>query len=135
MATEIQTSDGGGDVKSGKSKRARPVAVNIVKREKKSVLVAWMDGGQYRRAYAPASKLKGNSIDAAALEKCPAYGLDWAAKFASLPGADILANELRRQGIWTADDFKRGRRTVNAVMMKIFVNPLVDELVKELKNA
>ena len=94
-----------------------------------------MDSGQYRRAYVPASKLKGNDIDAAVLEKCPAYGLDWAARFENLLGADILANELRRQGIWTADDFKRGRRIVNAVMMKIFVNPLVDELVKELKNA
>ena len=133
MATEIQTSDGGGDVKSGKSKRPRPIiVVEIIKREKKSVLVAWMDGGQYHRAYVPASKLKGNDIDAAVLEKCPAYGLDWAAEFASLPDADILANELRRQGIWTADDFKRGRREVNAAIHKISVNPLVDKRAKEL---
>jgi len=135
MEAKIQKQDADGNGKGSTSQRPRSVTVEIIKREKKSVLVAWMDGGQYHRAYVPASKLKGNSIDAAALEKCPAYGLDWAAKFANLPGADILANELRRQGIWTADDFRRGRRTVNAVMMKIFVNPLVDELVKEFKNA
>lgn len=132
MATEIQDGNGSDDDPSGKSKRARLITVEIIRREGKSALVAWMDGDLYRRAYVPASKLKGNDIDAAALEKCPAYGLDWAAKFASLPGADILANELRRQGIWTADEFKRGRREVNAVFMRIFVNPLINELVREL---
>lgn len=93
-----------------------------------------MEGDQYRRAYVPTSKLKGNEITAATLEKCPAYGVDWATKFAAFPGADILANDLRRRGIWTSDDFRRGRREVNAAILKIFVNPFVNELVKELAN-
>jgi hypothetical protein len=90
-----------------------------------------MDGNQYRRATIPASKLSGNDCPADVLEASPAYGVDWAKKF-GLPGSDILANELRRQGIWTADDFRRKRATVNAVMMRVFVNPLIDELIKEL---
>ncbi|MCP4540590.1 MAG: hypothetical protein GY832_25925 [Chloroflexi bacterium] len=132
MATEVQDQNASKDEPGRKSKRSRPVTVEIITRQGKSVLVAWMDGDQYKRAYVPASKLKGNDIDAAALEKCPAYGVDWAAKFAHLPGAEIIANELRRQNIWTGDDFRRGRATVNAIMMKFFINPLVDELVKEL---
>lgn len=90
----------------------------------------WVDDGKYRRATVPASKLAGNDCPADVLEASPAYGVNWAAKF-GLPGSDILANELRRQGVWTKDDFLRKRATVNAVMMRVFVNPLIDELVKE----
>lgn len=108
-----------------------PIVVRIIQRQGKAVLVEWADDGQYKRATIPASKLDGNDCPADVLEASPAYGVDWAAKF-RLPGSDVLANELRRQGIWTKEDFMRGRATVNAVMMRILVNPLVDELVKEL---
>jgi len=111
--------------------RPRPVIVEVVQRDGKSVLCAWMEGDQYRRAYVPANKLKGNEVDAADLEKCPAYGVDWAKKF-NLPASDVLANELRRQNIWTADDFKRGVASVRAAIMRVLINPLVDELIKEL---
>ena len=131
MADEIQEKDGTGDVERGKSKRPRPVTVEIVERQGKSALVAWIDEGQYRRAFVPTSKLAGNEVDADVLEKCASYGVDWVKKF-SLPNADKLANELRRQGIWTAEDFKHGTASVRAAIMRIYVNPLVDELIKEL---
>lgn len=131
MDAEIQAQNGKSNEQRGKSERPRPIAVEVVRRDGKSVLCAWMDGNQYRRAFVPASKLKGNDVDAAVLEKCPAYGVDWAKKF-NLPGADGLANELRRQGIWTADDFKRGAANVRAAIMRVYVNPLIEELIKEL---
>jgi hypothetical protein len=93
--------------------------------------VAWIDEGQYRRAFVPTSKLTGNEVDADVLGKCAPYGVDWVKKF-GLPSADLLANELRRQGIWTAEDFKRGTASVRAAIMRIYVNPLVDKLIKEL---
>lgn len=91
-----------------------------------------MDGKLYKRAYVPAPKLRGNDVAAGVLAKCPAYGLDWAAKFAQFSSADAIANELRRQNIWTADDFKRGRANATAAFQRIVVNPLLDEIAKEL---
>lgn len=120
------------DVEKIKREQPCPVTVEVIERDKKSVLIAWMDEGQYRRAYAPANKLSGNEIDGADLEKCPPYGLPWEKLLSGLPNADAIANDLRRRQIWTAQDFKRGRAEVNAAIQKMCINPFVDELVKEL---
>jgi len=131
VATKIQEGNGSDDEQSRKSKRPRPVTVEIIERQGKSVLIAWMEEGQYRRAFCPANRLAGNEVDADVLEKCPLYGVNWAQKF-NLPDSDLLANELRRQGIWTADDFKRGRAKVLGAIQRVLINPLIEELVKEL---
>lgn len=91
-----------------------------------------MEGELYRRACVPANKVKGNNVDAAVLEKCSAYGLPWETLLSALPSPDAIANELRRQNIWTADDFRRGRATVTAAFQRVLVNPLLDEIAKEL---
>ena len=91
-----------------------------------------MDGKLYKRAFVPSSKLKGNDMDAAALAKCPAYGLPWETLLSALPNADAIANDLRRRDIWTGEDFKRDRANALAAILKISINPFVDSLVKEL---
>lgn len=131
MDTKIQASDGKEHVESGKGKRSRPVTVEIVQRDKKSVLCAWVDNKLYRRAFVPASKLRGNDVDAAVLAKCLAYGLPWETLLSALPNADAIANDLRRQNIWTADDFKRDRANALAAILRASINPLVEKLVRE----
>jgi len=89
-----------------------------------------MDGDQYKRATVPAARLKGNEVDAVVLEAAVPYGVDWAKALDDLPGADIIANEFRRQGIWTLDDYKAKRATVRAALNRLFVIPLEAEIMK-----
>ncbi len=132
MGTKIQESDGSEHEQSRKGKRPRPVVVEVVRREGESVLVKWIERKLYHQASVLASDLHGNKIDKAVLAQAIPYGVDWAGKFSKFPKSRLLANELRRQGIWTADDFKRRITDVRAAIQRIYTNPLVNEMVKEL---
>jgi len=91
-----------------------------------------MDGDQYKRATIPAARLKGNDVDETVLEAAVPYGVDWAKELDDLPGADVIANEFRRQGIWTLDDYRANRATAQAVYTRVFIIPLDVEIAQKI---
>ncbi len=97
------------------------------------MLVSWMDGDQYKRTTIPASKLKGNDVSATVLAAGVPHGVDWAEVLAEFPGAGLLANEFRRQGIWTWKDFDRQSMAVRGALNRLFVLPLMNEIRSKKK--
>lgn len=110
------------------------MAVKIIERQGKAALVAWMDGDLYKRVTIPANKLVGNDVSPDVLAQGVAYGLNWEDILSGWPGADILANEFRRQGIWTAEDFWRGAASVRGAINRIFVAAMMDELLDAIRG-
>lgn len=93
-----------------------------------------MDSDLYKRVTIPANKLAGNDVLPDVLTQGVAYGLDWEGILSDWPSANILANEFRRQGIWTADDFWRGAASVRGAINRIFVAAMMDELLDAIRG-
>lgn len=128
MATEVQETNGKGDARGRKSKRTRHLVVKVIERQGKAVLVEWIDKDQYKRATVPGNKLDGDRCAADVLAQGVAYGVDWETVLSEFPGADVIANELRRQGIWTREDFNRNVTQVRGIINRLFVIPLIAEM-------
>ena len=85
--------------------------VTVLARKGRSVLVEWVDEFTGRqRSYVPYDSVTdkdGESFCDLAEQGIP-YGVPWGLLAQQLPPIDgqVLQTELRRQGIWTADDLK-----------------------------
>lgn len=109
--------------------------MRIIERRGKAVLVEWLDDGDMlRRVTIPAGKLAGNDADEDALAAGVPYGLDWEALDFPVFDSAAFANELRRQGIWTAAEFLRQLHLVRAAIQKSYINPLLEELTVEVSK-
>ena len=80
------------------------VRVRVISERDKSVLIQTDD---FRRYYAPASKVRDGTIAQADLDKCPLYGIPWE-DYLGLGDvtADALALMLRQARIYTLDDLQ-----------------------------
>lgn len=78
--------------------------VKIIQKDNGNALIEWIDDGQYRRSVVPLESIVDNQIEHP--EWGIEYGEDWAVLIDQLD-ADLLANELRRRGIWTAEDLRQ----------------------------
>ena len=125
MGTQIQAQDGEGVKPRKKDERPRYLTISIVERQDKSVIIQH----ETRRYFAPADKLKGNEITAADLERCTLYGEDWRTWVDELHGDDF-ATQLYNEGIYTKADFRAMSGSVRAVLQRIYVNPVLDKMLK-----
>jgi len=78
------------------------IPIKVIEMRGKSALVQTAD---FKRYYAPVSKLNGDKIDKAELDKCQLYGVPWEAYLGTdVITAEVLALMLRQVGIYTLDD-------------------------------
>ena len=102
-----------------KERKKQHIIIDIIERKGQSALVEWPQGGDLRRAYVPASKIKDAKCDEDVLNAGLPFGVPWEELIDAsglTPGA--IAMELRRRGIWTSADIERNpkgvRRAVDA---------------------
>lgn len=78
------------------------ITIRVVEIKGESALIQTAD---FKRYYAPVSKLNGDKIDKAELDKCQLYGVPWEAYLGTdVITAEVLALMLRQVGIYTLDD-------------------------------
>ena len=78
------------------------VAVTIIKSRGDAALVQWLEGGALKRGYVPLSLVREGQVEAEELRDAAPYGVEWA-RFLR-PEAVEIAEDLRREGIWTYQD-------------------------------
>lgn len=94
--------------------------VRVVKVEGETALVEWTDAveGLVRR-FVPHSDVVAGAVQDEILNKGIEYGIDWSAlasEFQFTPAR--LQNELRRAGIWTAEDAQANPKTIFAALQR-----------------
>lgn len=101
-------------------KAPRPVAVKIVARKGKSVLVEWPEGDDLRRGFIPVDKLDGQTVDPGVLGKAIPYGVPWAelVDMSAATPADFQA-EMHRHGIWTRADLEAKPKVLRTILFNI----------------
>ena len=137
MENEIQATDGGGDEKSSKSKRARPVkvklvSVQVIHKEGEAALVQWTERGKLRRGIVPVSSVK-DEADVAAdeLAACLPYGDDWSQVAGVTPG---VVKALKDYGIWTKADALASPRHVREALVVGYVPVTAAALMEFVKE-
>ena len=79
--------------------------VRVVGQKGASILVEWLDeGAMFRRAYVPADKVRDGSVASKELAKGIPYGLPWEKWIEITATPELVANALRRQGVWNWED-------------------------------
>lgn len=90
-----------------------PSGVRIVQTKGQSALVEWQEEGRLFRGYLPVNLVKDGTAEGADLAKAAPYGVPWE-RYINLAGLTVqaLADELRRNGIWTVDDLMKRDRDI-----------------------
>ena len=117
MEIEIQETDGGGDEKSGKSKRARPVkltAVQVIHQEGEAALVQWDERDKLKRGIVPVESVRDDEVPVSELAACLPYGEDWSKVKGVTPS---VVKALKDYGIWTKADARANPRHVRDAVL------------------
>lgn len=83
------------------------MAVKEIQRTGQSVIIEVSDMGVLRRVIVPADEVADNGVSPEVLERGVAYGLPWEELLSLRVTPAIVANALRRSGIWTLEDLRR----------------------------
>jgi hypothetical protein len=97
----------------------REFTVTVIERKGKLALVQWLDGDDLRRAYVPANKVVGNRCDEDTLKVGIPYGVPWEALIQVEIDPAAIANELRKQGVWTARDLEMKPRALRQAVDRV----------------
>lgn len=106
-----------------KEEKKPPVAVKVIRTEKQSALVEWVDDGMHR-AYVPASAVKDDAVSPITLSRGVPYGIPWEKAELSAT-ADALAANLRARGIWTRADLIKSQQSAIAALQQTYRVDLV----------
>lgn len=105
-----------------KKERPVPVPVKTLGTSGESALVAWVAEGVPHRGYVPIAAVKPDGVSQSALSKAVPYGIAW--ETLHMPSgaevAELLAVELRKRDIWTAEDLaKRQQAAIGAIQAAV----------------
>jgi hypothetical protein len=78
------------------------VTVAIIKGKGDAALVQWVEGGALKRGYVPLSLVRDSQVEAEELRDAAPYGMAWERFLRA--GMVEIAEDLRREGIWTVAD-------------------------------
>ena len=78
--------------------------IKIISKRGASALVEYDDKGQLKRATIPQADIVDNEVSSYKLKMGIPHGLDWAKLITLQATPELLEQNLRRAGIWTADD-------------------------------
>ena len=93
--------------------------VLVVRETGGTALVQWHDGERMRRACVPSTEVVGGHVKAETLGQGVQVGVDWEALGGEGVTARALAEELRRVGVWTADDLHVNWRGAEKAACKV----------------
>lgn len=137
----VQKTDGNGDGSGSEEKRARavsepetyipqPVKIKVIRKEGVAILVEWwaMDGENpaYFRGCVPPEEIIQGTVDQLVLDAAIPIGVPWDDIIPTRTPS--IVNELRRHGIWTADDLLANANKIGPALQKAILLPLVNEL-------
>lgn len=78
--------------------------MRVVRKKGESVLVEFVIKEFYRRVYIPSTELKDGRAPESILERGIVYGEPWEEFMDMNASRKQMANELRRRGMWVAED-------------------------------
>lgn len=97
-----------------------PTLVTVISSQGQASLVEWVDGvGRPRRAFVPTAAI----VDSRCVD--PAAGIPYGDAWESVIGTlavtpDVVADELRRRGLWTKDDARRNPTLVMSALQAAY---------------
>jgi hypothetical protein len=80
------------------------INVKIIQRQSHSALVEWRENNKLRRATIPTRTIFDDQVSKYDLDLGIPYGLEWSELIKLSASPEQLEQELRRVGIWTAED-------------------------------
>jgi hypothetical protein len=92
----------GGEPLTPAPRKVGMIAVTIIKSKGDTALVQWLEAGALKRGYVPLVLVQDGQVDAEELSAAAPYGMNWE-RFLR-PSAVEIAEDLRREGIWTVHD-------------------------------
>ncbi len=118
------------------ARRPELVKVRTVRREGVAVLVEWYTGDkkdpQYHRGCVPPEEIQFDTADKLVLDAAIPWGVPWDEV---VPGVTpAVTNELRRHGIWTADDLLANAGKISLALQRSILLPLVNALKTFARN-
>ena len=114
-----------------KIKPAPAVQVRTIETGKEVMLVEWAEGGKLHRAMLPIGSVELNTVAADVLTQAMTYGQTWEDEDFPAVDAEVLANELRREGIWTPEDLLQKTHLARAAIQRAYINPVIKQLVEK----
>ena len=110
-----------------------PVKVRTVEVRKDVMLIEWAVDGKLRRAMLPIGSVELGTVAAEVLAQAIPYGQAWEDEEFPAVDAEALANELRREGIWTAEDLMQKTHLARAAIQRAYTNSIINQLVEKYK--
>ena len=80
--------------------------VNLLSENDKTSLVEYVEDGNIQRVYIPSNTITDGECMKETLDAGLCYGIPWEYALELNVTPELLANNLRNAGIWTADDVK-----------------------------
>jgi hypothetical protein len=94
--------------------------IKVVRSDKQSALVEYQDGNETKRVIVPVSAVVDNVIDDNDLALGIPYGLAWANLVTPSTNSKRIEAELRRAGIWTAEDALKNAPAVQGAVQAAY---------------
>lgn len=120
QADAAMSADVGEKPKAKPKRKAKPLPVRLLRHAGQGALVEWRDvDGDVHRGFLPAEAVSDGQADTDDLQAALPYGADWES-LVDVSGftPERLAAELRRRGVWTAQDAEnRPGQVVKAIVV------------------
>lgn len=121
------------------SKRDSKIEGTVIFRKKSAILVEFVDEGLVRRITCPSGSLEVSEkgkvlLSPSDIEQGIMYGIPWEYKLQEvIVTPEKMAIELRRHGIWTAEDARKSPDGVKGAVLSMasLILSSVNQLVKE----
>ncbi len=107
------------------------VEARQVENRGRSIVVEAMIDGKRVRVIIPKNKLKNGLVEDEDWEKGVPFGADWNSLIKLTVTSDVLAEELRKRGVWTIDDY---RRELHRGVQKVFLHAYMRDAVEVTKG-
>ena len=133
----VQETDGASDEgreeqeRQPRVKKERLLDVRTVSTKGGSALVEYIEKGFYRRVFVPLGEVENGKVKLSVLQEGVVYGEPWEDYMKVIATPEAMANELRRQGVWTAQDVTPIKvRKVNRAFDERILLKRVSEIIK-----
>lgn len=102
-----------------RKKRVKMISVKVIRTDNKSTLIETAVKGKYNRIVIPTGEIKRGKVSEDILRAGIPYGIPWEDFELIPPDLSEFSNELRRNGIYTADDFRNNQNVAFVILQKI----------------
>jgi hypothetical protein len=102
------------------------IPVRIINTVGETALVEWMVGADFVRGYLPKGVIQANAtISESDAEAATSYGVTWENYIRNSVSVKDIAREMRRHGLWTADDLRARPQEYMRIIQTLFALDVV----------